>query len=266
MTNTVFENVLLEGLHNRILACIPYGVDNIWMKTDGEERYHAANILGYDLQQWETLLKYSGLRDKSGRCKHTTWTNKLKCGAVEFRTFRYRTASGQQSKKTPLIKFTCNVPSSGRGRGASEPSSIEAVNTDGSAGAVETYVFDSLVIPKDKTRCRFKCIPPICYISGDLSYLMMLYGRHGHASCKCPYCDALQSEFHQQCICGTSMFTNESIALEIENYRIAHLPIDHPDRAGLTDDQFEAVKTRLKLDCAKSGLKVDDILHTTKIK
>jgi hypothetical protein len=58
MEKIVFSNVLLEGFYNRILACIPYGVDNIWMKTDGEERYHAANILGYDLQQWETLLNY----------------------------------------------------------------------------------------------------------------------------------------------------------------------------------------------------------------
>jgi hypothetical protein len=121
---------------------------------------------------------------------------------------------GQQSKKTPFIS-TLAVEWRDDG--------FVQVNTDGSAGAVETYVFDSLVIPNDKTRCRFKCIPPICYISGDLSYLIMLYGRHGHASYKCPYCDALQSEFHQQCICGTSMFTNESIALEIENYRIAHL-------------------------------------------
>ena len=75
------------------------------MKTDGEEHYHAANILGYDLQQWETLLKYSGLRDKSGRCKHTTWTNKLKCGAVEFRLLGIGLLAANKVRKHHLLNL-----------------------------------------------------------------------------------------------------------------------------------------------------------------
>jgi hypothetical protein len=37
--------------------------------------------------------------------------------------------------------------------------------------------------------CSLKYLPIINYLCSDLAYIMMLYGRQNHASCKCIYCD-----------------------------------------------------------------------------
>ena len=118
MSNKCFENPLLEGLHNRIVALSGFGLEKVWIIMEGEDQYHVANVLGYTNEQWGQLLKHSGLRNRAGALRYNTFATKLKC-PIEQRNFQNILSSGLRNN-IPWIRFesriavTATASSSGR--------------------------------------------------------------------------------------------------------------------------------------------------------
>ncbi len=67
------------------------------MKSVGDDIYNAGTILGYRGDNWDSILKYSGLCMSDGRCDFRTWPKKLTGFDVETRIFNISGVSGRVS-------------------------------------------------------------------------------------------------------------------------------------------------------------------------
>lgn len=55
------RNPICSGLTERVTQLFQYGINTIWMKASGDERYHIANVLGISIDEWEEAKPISGL-------------------------------------------------------------------------------------------------------------------------------------------------------------------------------------------------------------
>ena len=80
------ENSICKALSNRIHELFPFGIQNVWMKAVGRDRYHVTNILGISLDEWDLAIPFSGLFRRENQLKCDVWSMKLKL-KVEFNDF-----------------------------------------------------------------------------------------------------------------------------------------------------------------------------------
>ena len=76
------------------------------MKSVGDDIYNAGTILGYRGDNWDSILKYSGLCMSDGRCDFRTWRKKLTGFDVETRIFDTSGVSGRVSITPFLLPLT----------------------------------------------------------------------------------------------------------------------------------------------------------------
>ena len=81
------EKALCDHVRSRIDNLTESGIEGIWMKSVGDDIYNAGTILGYRGDNWDSILKYSGLCMSDGRCDFRTWPKKLTSFDVETRIF-----------------------------------------------------------------------------------------------------------------------------------------------------------------------------------
>jgi hypothetical protein len=76
----------------------------------------------------------------------------------------------------------------------------------------------------------YKFLQMESYHVGDLQYMFMVQGRHGHAGSKCPFCDATRTgkdgdlRVYGPCACRGADWTIDRIQTEVKNYIRAHAP------------------------------------------
>jgi hypothetical protein len=91
------EKALCDHVRSRIDNLTESGIEGIWMKSVGDDIYNAGTILGYRGDNWDSILKYSGLCMSDGRCDFRTWPKKLTGFDVETRIFDTSGVSGRVS-------------------------------------------------------------------------------------------------------------------------------------------------------------------------
>lgn len=74
-----------------------YGIDKIWMKGTGEDRYHITNILGISMDAWDCIMSHSGLYTNDKKIKLQAWEKLLKVNVI-FRKFQLRNEDGTQCR------------------------------------------------------------------------------------------------------------------------------------------------------------------------
>ena len=79
-------NSICEALSTRVNELFPFGIENIWMKATGRDRYHITNILGISRDEWDLAIPFSGLVRRENQVKCDEWSMKLKL-KVEFNNF-----------------------------------------------------------------------------------------------------------------------------------------------------------------------------------
>ena len=80
------ENSICEALSTRIHELFPFGIQNVWMKALGRDRYHVTNVLGISRDEWDLAIPFSGLFRRENQLKCDVWSMKLKL-KVEFNDF-----------------------------------------------------------------------------------------------------------------------------------------------------------------------------------
>ena len=93
---SVNSNSICNGLSERVTELFKHGINNIWMRASGEERYHIATVLGISMDEWKIAIALSGLFDTDGRVKTGSWNGLLKL-KVEFRSFNTTDLNGIQN-------------------------------------------------------------------------------------------------------------------------------------------------------------------------
>ena len=49
---------IFKLLHDRIQELFPYGLENIWLRFDGDDYYHIATVLGYDRDLFDRIIDF----------------------------------------------------------------------------------------------------------------------------------------------------------------------------------------------------------------
>ena len=80
-------NAICEALSTRVNELFPFGIENIWMKATGRDRYHITNILGISRDEWDLAIPFSGLYRKDMQLKKNcddVWREKLKLQVIFY--------------------------------------------------------------------------------------------------------------------------------------------------------------------------------------
>ena len=81
------ENSICNALSIRVNELFPFGIENIWMKAIGRDRYHVTNVQGISRDEWDLAIPFSGLfTRRENQLKCDVWSMKLKL-KVEFNDF-----------------------------------------------------------------------------------------------------------------------------------------------------------------------------------
>jgi hypothetical protein len=100
------RNPIFRGLSERVTELFEYGINNIWMKASGEQRYHITNVLGISMDEWEEAIPLSGLFGTDGRMKKTSWNRLLQ---LDIETRDYQT-TGLNGKRNDSLWFRFKGP------------------------------------------------------------------------------------------------------------------------------------------------------------
>ena len=84
---------MLEGLRGRITQLLPAGLDSVWMHSGSDDAFHICNVLGVPFEDWEGLLRFSGLSKCNGALLFSTWEEKLQ---LKVTTRDYRTSGASK--------------------------------------------------------------------------------------------------------------------------------------------------------------------------
>ncbi len=63
------ENAICVALSIYVNELFPFGIENIWMKATGRDRYHITNILGISRDEWDLAIPFSGLFRRENQLK-----------------------------------------------------------------------------------------------------------------------------------------------------------------------------------------------------
>jgi hypothetical protein len=67
------KNLILEEIRNRIIQLLPLGLNRLYMHLDFESRYSATTLLGYNPDDFESMLHNSELTGIINQHKYATW-------------------------------------------------------------------------------------------------------------------------------------------------------------------------------------------------
>jgi hypothetical protein len=138
-TRVELDNVLLELVLSRILVLCRHGLGDIWMRNDiinaDENKQHAANILGYDFDDWNLIMKHSGLFKANNAVQSADWWENLFGYQLKVKMYDYK-PRGAKGDLTVCTKwFRCSIPvvDTGRSSRSSAPAPTPATTAATSA-------------------------------------------------------------------------------------------------------------------------------------
>ena len=99
MNNAILKNAICEMFRSRIISLKTSGIMNLYMRMDGDDLYTIGPLLGYCEEDWEMIVKYSGLWRSDGNCLFDTWSVKLRGIGVDTRKSHVQSASNQGLSK-----------------------------------------------------------------------------------------------------------------------------------------------------------------------
>ena len=73
-------------LRERISLLKQFGLTGLWLKAESEDEFNAGTVLGYSVDDWKSIITYSGLWNINRRLKpEAIWMNKLNLTVI-YRT------------------------------------------------------------------------------------------------------------------------------------------------------------------------------------
>ena len=93
------KSPICTALRTRILVLLKFGIDDIWIRADGESDspFHIASVLGFSIDDWNILAPHSGLFDKCNTIKKELWGCKLQM-EIDFRDFDTTNSKGDRKR------------------------------------------------------------------------------------------------------------------------------------------------------------------------